>query len=154
MIKHLIRLLSVTAVCACTQSQNPIIQYQFCVDVARDRTILKDTLAQFARQNGMQFLDRSAEAERESRAIDKNRSQFTQNYPLIMMTIWHDSGPSLTITNAGLPANQVVLGIAGATEKKSKTFVDIAYNYFSKRWKLIEVPIGSGAAAISCPELR
>lgn len=136
---------------ACHRPSEPVIQYQFCSDIAQEMDEIEGMLTEMARRNKMNFLDRSAEAEQESRSLDRQNDKFAQSYPLIMMTIWRPSGPSLTLTNAGLPANQAVVGISGGKEEDSMQFAGDAARNLSKRWRLVTVPAGRGARPLNCP---
>lgn len=141
--------------CACGSVEAPRSQYQFCVDLRFEKGLVKETLIRLGQRNNMRFSDRSEEAEKESRSLNKLDGQSRQSYPLIMMSIWQGSGPSLTVTNAGLPANQAVLGVTGRSAKEVKTLADAAVREFSGRWKLIPVPAGKGAHELpNCSELR
>lgn len=136
---------------ACQRADNKV-QYQFCANVKQEKGAVKETLIELAMRNKMQFLDRSAEAEQESRLLDKENSRIGQSYPLIMMSIWKPSGFTLTVTNAGLPADQLVLGITSDGQDVSQKFATDALNEFSRRWRLVTVPPGRGARPLTCGE--
>lgn len=136
---------------ACQGASTPVIQYQFCLDVAHETGEIKARLIELARRNKMQFTDRSIEAESESRTLDQGNGRLSQSYPFIMMSVSRATGPSLTVTNAGLPANQMVVGVSGGNKKDAIQLATLAQSDLSKRWSLVVVPPGTGAHPMSCP---
>jgi len=93
----------------------------------------------------MEFGDRSAEAEVELRSQDAALNYHSQSYPLLMMRIYAADGPSLSVNNVGLSANQVGMGFtAGKDRQKAQALAEDAIKRFSGKWKLRKVSSDHG----------
>jgi len=139
-------------VLACRREEGPSLQVQFCLGPDASSDDLKHTLRQLAKEEGMRYVDRSAETEAELRALEQLPPEVQRSFPIINVSIIRDDGMSLGGGNSGLPANQVTLGLnVGSDERTGQAFVKKALNRLQQRWDPIFVPRDRGAFPLPCP---
>lgn len=135
----------------CTGGQEPFLQVQFCLTETAGAAELKRVLQEIARDEGMEFGDRSADAEAEMRSLgDAVPIEVRRSVPVINVSVRHgDVG--LGGGNMGLGADQVALGF-GPDSAAGRAFANRTVQRLQRTWKLVRVPNDRGAFRLKdCP---
>ena len=125
------------------------MQVQVCLKDAEGVDEFKRALRQIADAKGMEFADRSAEAETELR--DLKVKEAASWFPLIVVGL---SGPkNLYVggSNAGLSPHQVGLGFSPNTDA-GRAFAKRTVHRLRQNWTVEIIPNNRGMAALrNCP---
>jgi hypothetical protein len=134
--------------------EGPFLQVQFCLTGTAGADELKRVLRQVARDEGLKFTDRSAETEAELRGSRDLPPTIQRSFPIINVSMRGGDDTGLGAVNAGLPANQVVIGFSPHTAKE-QAFAKRTVQRLQQTWKLVRVPEGKGAFPLkNCPVSR
>lgn len=138
-------------VMSCRGGERPFLQVQFCLTEAAGADELKRVLREIARDEGMEFGDRSAETNEELRSMENSLSpEVRQSFPIINVGVRRgDIG--VGGGNLGLGPNQVALGFSRDTPA-GRNFAKRAVQRLQQTWKLVKVPNDRGAFPLKdCP---
>ena len=134
----------------CRSGERPFLQVQFCLTDTTGPADLKRAIQDIARDEGMKFTDRSAEAEAELRAIETQNPEIERSFPLIMVSA-RRGDVGLGVSNAGLGTHQVVAGFS-RNNAEARAFANRAVERLEQQWKLVRVPNDRGAFPLkNCP---
>lgn len=140
------------SVSACGHGERSFLQVQFCLSKAAGTTELQQVLQQIARDEHMEFTDRSADTEAELRAMkDALPPEVVRSFPIINMSV-RRGGVGLGGGNLGLGPDQVALGF-GPNTPEGRAFASRAVRRLQQNWKLVQVPADKGAFPLkNCPK--
>ena len=147
---------SAMALCAarCSQAQEAFLTVQVCLVDEGGTVHFIQTMREFARSEGLRFVDNSAETRDYLQDVRDKGQVKLDHVPTINMGIEGEHGLGVTAGNLGLPANQVALGFtAGANAAKAHKLADHLVQALSQRWRVQTVPKGQGVFPMStCSE--
>ena len=140
-------------VSACSQGEGPFLQVQFCLSAGAGTTELKQVLQQIAREEHLEFTDRSADTDAELRAMkDTLPPGLAHSFPIINVSV-RDGVLGLGGGNLGLGPNQVALGF-GPNTAQGRAFASRAVRRLEQNWRLVRVLTDKGASPLKeCPVL-
>lgn len=134
------------ALAACASGGYPETAVQFCLSSDDDLNALKVILRKREKGGYLVYGDRSEHADRELRSIADAREVVELSSPIINISVLSKSGRGVTVSNLGLPANQVVLAvyaIDGEEDLNEGILADV-----KKRWNVVPLPRGADAVPI------
>ena len=128
---------------ACTPTKHPFLMVQVCLQNADQLEVLKSELESMARQEGMRYIDRSADTEQEMKRLE------VYEYPdgwLLNVGARAADGFSFGASNFGLGPYDVAIGFNGDHANKSHSrLAERLVSKLSGIWKVKVVPEGTGA---------
>jgi hypothetical protein len=141
-----------TAMAGCRQGEGPFLQVQFCLTKAAGADELKRVLREIARDEGMEFGDRSADTTEELRSMGNSvPPEVRQSFPIIKVGVRRgDIG--VGGGNLGLGPNQVALGFS-RDSPAARLFANRTVHRLQQTWRLVKVPNDRGAFPLKdCPK--
>ena len=135
----------------CRPGEGPFLQVQFCLTEAAGADELKQVLREIARDEGMEFGDRSAETQAELRSFgDDLPIEVRRSFPIINIGVRRDD-IGVGGGNLGLGPDQVSLGFSRDTPE-GRLFAKRTVQRLQRTWKLVKVPNDRGAFPLKdCP---
>ena len=135
----------------CGSGERPFLQVQFCLTDTGGPAVLKQVMQDIARDEGMEFTDRGAEAEAELRSIDTQNPEIVSSFPLIMLSA-RRGDVGFSASNAGLGTHQVGMGFS-RNNAEARAFANRAIQRQKQKWNLVRVPDDHGAFPLkNCPK--
>ena len=129
---------------SCTGGERPFLQVQFCLTKKAGAAELKRVLREIARDEGMEFGDRSADSEAELRSMgDAVPPEVRHSVPVINVSV-RRGDVGLGGGNMGLGPNQVALGF-GPDSAAARAFANRTVTRLQRNWKLVRVLNDRGA---------
>ncbi len=136
----------------CRPGEGPFLQVQFCLTKAAGADELKRVLREIARDEGMEYGDRSADTNEELRSMGNSLpAEVRQSFPIINVDVQRgDIG--VGGGNLGLGPNQVALGFS-RDSRAARLFANRTVHRLQQTWKLVKVPNDRGAFPLKdCPK--
>lgn len=139
------------AISGCEQRTTPR-SVQLCLTEQNDANVLKRVLAEIGAKEGIEFFDWSAETDQQLRRSDQ-RFNLEASFPIINVAVRRKDGMGIGGGNAGLPANQVVLGFTNGQDlTEAQAFANRTMARLGRTWSIVKVPKGKGAFPLPhCP---
>lgn len=105
---------------------------------------MRDALKDEALSREMQFLDLSADTERDVKIVGYSNEERADGSPLVHLVVVRDDGMSVGATNIGLPGYQIALGFTeGSDPLETQHFTDDVIERLEKHWLVDRLPAGS-----------
>lgn len=135
----------------CRGGEESFLQVQFCLTEKAGAAKFKQVLQEIARDEGMEFGDRSAETQAELQSMgDAVPPEVRRSLPVINVSVRRGE-VGLGGGNTGLGANQVSIGF-GPDTAAGRGFANRAVKRLQHTWKLVRVPNDRGAFPLKdCP---
>jgi hypothetical protein len=131
-------------VSACGHGERSFLEVQFCLSRAAGIPELRKILQQIARDEHMDFTDRSAATEAELRDMKEMLTpEVLRSFPIINMSM-RRGAVGLGGGNLGLGPDQVALGF-GPDTPEGRAFATRAVHRLQENWRLVHVPANKGA---------
>lgn len=126
----------------CTNDSAQIPQMvQLCVRDDSDTDSLVAVIERVARENEMNFIDRSLQSHQELIRLGKD-----PGYRVINVSASRPDGLGVAAGNLGLGPNEVAIGITdGSSPAERDTLVRALMNELKSKWEVHNVPAGQGA---------
>lgn len=126
--------------CTNDSAQRPQM-VQLCVRDDRDADSLIAILERVARENEMNFIDRSRQSHQELIRLGKD-----PGYRVINVSASRLDGLGVAAGNLGLGPNEVAIGITGSSNPAERdALVQALMNELKSKWEVRNVPAGQGA---------
>ena len=104
---------------------------------------------EIAQSYQMEFFDRSGQTHDELQSLATVNKNTPVNARAINIGAERGSELSFSAGNLGLPTNQIAIGFNGDDPNEAKAFSDVAVDRLSTKWRIHEVPQGSGALPLT-----
>lgn len=126
----------------CTNDSTQLPQMvQLCVRNDSDTDSLIAIIERVARENKMNFIDRSRQSHQELIRLGKD-----PGYTVINVSASRLDGLGVAAGNLGLGPNEVAIGITdGSNPAERDTLVQALMNELKSKWEVRNVPAGQGA---------
>jgi hypothetical protein len=130
----------------CDQGELPFRQIQFCLNGENDIVRLKEVTRSIAHSNGLEFTDRSADAEAEAEDIKKSMRDMPVAHPTIVLSVDRHDGLGFGGGNFPDEPLQVSFGFSrGKNEAEARNCANGVVQRLSQFWVIHEVPNDRGA---------
>lgn len=144
--RHILVLAGILILSACSPARQPFLMVQTCLLDEKGIGEFLATMRAIARDDGMEYIDGSAQTQRELQLLQKSDSGIPVNKHQINIGVRRQDGMGLSAGNLGLSNYQVVIGFAeGSDPTKAREFSSRVIQKLSKRWPLETIPQGKGA---------
>ena len=125
---------------ACAPGQRPFRQVQVCLNSPQEIPAFKSEMRALARANGMEFGDRSSQAEAEAERIQAVRPDAEVARPTIVISGRRQDGVSFGATNFAAAPTQIVIGFQLGRDEAGREFSNTVSATLARRWRVREGP--------------
>src|ERR1700754_3914551 len=96
-------------IASCGEGQRPFRQVQVCLTSVQDISAFKLEMQSLAQANGLSFVDRSADAQAEAKAIQRHMPDSKVTDPMVLVSGRRKDGVSFGATNFADAPTQIVI---------------------------------------------
>jgi hypothetical protein len=147
--KALLASLIALSVTGCRGGEGPFLQVQFCLTNKAGAAEFKRVLQAIARDEGLEFGDRSAETEAELRSLGNSiPPDVRRSFPAINVSV-RKGNVGLGGGNLGLGPDQVSIGFGGPASPEQRAFAQRTLQRLQQTWELVRVPSDRGASRLT-----
>ena len=139
----------VAAVAGCSEGKHPFRMVQLCLTGPQEIPAFTSFINEIAQSYQMEFFDRSGQTHDELQSLATVNKNTPVNARAINIGAERGSEFSFSAGNLGLPTNQIAIGFNGDDPNEAKAFSDVAVDRLSTKWRIHEVPQGSGALPLT-----
>lgn len=133
-------LLSVMLLIACAPGQRPFKQVQVCLNSVQEIPAFKSEMRALAQSNGMDFYDRSSEAQVEAERIQSVRTDAAAARHMIVISGRRQDGVSFGAGNFAAAPTQVVIGFQLGKDEAGREFSNKVSLALARLWQIREGP--------------
>jgi len=136
----------ITALWGCAQGKRPFEIVQICLNDEQGISVLKQELRLIANSEKMEFIDNSAETEKDLKAVSSPNNDKVMEGPIINVGVLREDGVGLIAGNVGLPGYQAAIGFSeGENPVYARAFARKVVKQLAQHWQIIFVSPEKGA---------